>query len=175
MKRTANAQLVGAVMKRYAPRQHRRKASERGERINPLYKCIQKERIIKKGDVLMHRELDEIIRHSFPLGLEEEDRRDDEDSDFSDDDVEGSNLSDPGQIEDALSLDSESSSDKEQWDIARADMEHSIPHLCDATWDTTNINDARFILPHGVKFETVDLTLVRDLPTEQVDGTDPQC
>jgi hypothetical protein len=49
------------VKKHDALRQHRRKASERDERINPLYKCIQKERIIKKDDVLTRRKLDEII------------------------------------------------------------------------------------------------------------------
>jgi hypothetical protein len=61
----------------------------------------------------MDRKLDEIIRHSFPLGLEEQDGTDDEDSDFSDDDIEGSDLSNPGQTEYALLLDSESSSDEE--------------------------------------------------------------
>jgi hypothetical protein len=54
MKRTAEAQFVAAVKKRYAFRQHRRKTSERDERINPLYKCIQKERILKRDDVLTH-------------------------------------------------------------------------------------------------------------------------
>jgi hypothetical protein len=174
MKRTAKAPLVGEVKKRYALRQHRRKASERDERINPLYKYIQKERIINRDDILAHRKPDEIIQHSFPLELEEEHRTDDEDSDFSDD-VEGPDLSDPGQTEDALSLDSESSSDEEQWDIARADLEHSITHLWDATQDITNIDGARFILSHGAKFETVHLTLVRDLPTGRVDGSDPRC
>jgi hypothetical protein len=83
-----------------------------------------KKRIIKRDDVLTHRKLDEILQHSFPVGLEKDDSTDDEDSDFSDDDVEGSYLSDPGHTEDALPLDSESSSDEEQWDIARADLEH---------------------------------------------------
>jgi hypothetical protein len=165
MKRTAKAQLVGAVKKCNTLRQHRRKASERDEQINLLYKCIQKERIIKRDNVLTHRKLDGIIRHSFPLGLEEEDRTDDEESDFSDDDIKGSNLSDPGQTKDGLSLDSESSSDEEQWDIARADLEHRITHLWDAMQDMTNIDDVRFILSNGAKFETVDLTLARDLPT----------
>jgi hypothetical protein len=100
---------------------------------------------------------------------------DDEDYDFSDDDVEGSDLGDPGQTEDTPSLDSESGSGEEQWDITRVDLEHSITHLWDATQDMTNIDDARFILPHEAKFETVDLTLVRDLPTGRVDGNDPRC
>jgi hypothetical protein len=130
MKRAGKAQLVVALKKRYALRQHCRRASERDERINLLYKCIKKEGIIKMDDVLRHQKLDEIIRHLFPLGLEEEDRTDDEDSDSSDDDdVEGSDLSDPGQTEDVLSLDSESSSDEEQWDIARADLQHVITPL----------------------------------------------
>jgi hypothetical protein len=60
-------------------------------------------------------------------------------------------------------------------DIARADLEHSITHLWDATQDMTNIDDARFILPHGAKLETIDLTFVRDLPTGRVDGSDPRC
>jgi hypothetical protein len=134
---------------------------------NESIRCTSafKKRIIKREDVLTHRKLDEIIRHSFPLGLEEEDRTADEDSDFSDDDVEGSDLSHPGQTEDPLSLDSESNSDEEQLDIARADLEHSITHLWDVTQDMANIDDARFILHHGTKFKAVNLILVRDLPT----------
>jgi hypothetical protein len=94
------------MKKRSVLRQHRQKASERDERINPLDKCAQKERIIKRDNLLTHRKLDAIIQHSLLLEVEEEDRTGDEHSNFSDDDVEGSDLSDPGQTEDTLSLDS---------------------------------------------------------------------
>jgi hypothetical protein len=70
--RTAKAQPVGAAKKRYAHLECRRKVSEQEERINPQPKFIQKDRIVKRHDVLTHRKLDEVIRDSFRLGAKDQ-------------------------------------------------------------------------------------------------------
>jgi hypothetical protein len=171
VKRTAKAQLAGAMRKRYAFRQCRRRFSEQEERINLQYKCIQKDRIIKKDAVLTQRKLDEVIRDSFCLGLEEEDRTDEGDLDFSPDDAGESDCSDDTSLMQDHSS-SESSSDEERSGIGRADLENSITHLWDATQEITEAGAAMYILPDQAEFETVDLSLIEGLPTRETRPAD---
>jgi hypothetical protein len=90
----------------------------------------------------MHRKLDEVIRDSFRLGLEEEERTDEGDLDFSPDYAGESDCSDgASRMQDHSS--SESSSDDEPSGMGRADLENSITDLWDARQEITEA-DARW-------------------------------
>jgi hypothetical protein len=174
VKRTVKAQLVEAAKKRSALLECRRKVSEQEKRVNPQSKFIQKDRTVTMDDVLTHRKLDEVIRDSFRLGLEEAESTDERDLDFSPDDAGESDCSDGVSLmQDHFS--SESSSDDGLSGMGLADLENSVTHLWDATQEITEAAAAMFILPDQVEFDTVDLLLVEGLPTRETRPADARC